>query len=137
MKPSEKLDSLLNLIATNNPYITEADIFKKLESKNHLNDFIESRIILKKLCADKYIAIQMWESEPEYIEQPPNEFETYYLTFEGKVFIENGGYTGEQKKKARKQILEATQTWAIAIGTALAGIYAIVEIIKLMLSKCP
>jgi hypothetical protein len=138
MKLTEQLDSMLNLLASNpnNPYYLETDLLKKMiTSKDPFKDMIDKQIILKKLCADKYVAIQKWVSEAMSIDDKRIEQQTYYITFEGRVFMENGGYTGEQRRKTRKQRLESVQTWAIAIGTGFAGIYAVVEIIKAILYK--
>lgn len=47
------------------------------------------------------------------------------LTIKGKFFILGGGYTGEIKKEARKDLLQTLAIWITAIGTGLGGIYVI------------
>ena len=52
------------------------------------------------------------------------------ITFRGIAFISNGGYVKQKEKETISKNLQLVQTWAIAIGTALAGLWALYLFIK-------
>ena len=63
--------------------------------------------------------------------------EGYKITFDGRIFHEMGGYTEKVRKESTSTSLQSWQTWAIAVGTILGGLYGLVEILKYIFSlKC-
>lgn len=54
----------------------------------------------------------------------------YSLYAEGFFFIKTGGYSKEEARKRNQAALQFWQTWAIVVGTFLAGVYGLVEIVK-------
>lgn len=63
----------------------------------------------------------------------------YMLTFDGKHFIEKGGYESEEKIKAinqeyqkrQSEVLKTYQRWiVIVIATVVAGMYYLLEVLK-------
>ena len=58
------------------------------------------------------------------------------ITFEGKLFSKSGGYEVANKKSAIRANLQSSQTWAIAVGTVLAGAYGLLEILKTVVRLC-
>lgn len=54
----------------------------------------------------------------------------YTLFAEGFFFIKTGGYSTTETRERKKANLQSLQTWAIVIGTFLAGVYGLVEILK-------
>jgi hypothetical protein len=58
----------------------------------------------------------------------------YKLTFGGEVFLQKGGYDQELKDNKIKRNRDIVYTLSVAIGTALAGLYGLFEILKLLLS---
>jgi len=74
--------------------------------------------ILTKLLNDGYIG------EMELLHPPTF---GYYITYEGILLLERGGYVEKLKKDKRNSSLKAVQTWAIAIGTLLAALFSILS----------
>lgn len=54
----------------------------------------------------------------------------YALYAEGFFFIKTGGYSTTEIRERKKANLQSLQTWAIVVGTFLAGAYGLVEILK-------
>jgi hypothetical protein len=54
----------------------------------------------------------------------------YSLYAEGFFFIKTGGYSTTETRERKKANLQSLQTWAIVVGTFLAGVYGLVEILK-------
>lgn len=51
----------------------------------------------------------------------------YVATYKGLFYI---GYEKTKRKENISKNLQTAQTWAISIGTAIAGLYALVQIIQ-------
>ena len=91
-----------------------------IETFPDLNDeqfIIDSDLILEKLAKDCYL----------YKHQTTFE---YNITFEGKVFSRQGGYSKSENRKTKAANNQSLIQWLIAGGTALAGIYGLYELIK-------
>lgn len=92
-------------------------------------EFGEINSILIKLQKDGYVHIQ---------ETAIGDF--FMITFEGRVFNEQGGYVEMQQEKNRISLLEAAQraanvrmvllTRIVAIGTSVAALYYLLEMVK-------
>ena len=80
------------------------------------SEFMEySNMILEQLVSDRYLS----KIGPRYS-----------ITFKGKMFSKSGGYIKKEKRESTSITLQSWQTWAISVGTVLAGIYGLVEILK-------
>ena len=55
----------------------------------------------------------------------------YLVTLEGIIFIESGGYVQKRKNEIRTSFLQTLAIWVTAIGTGLAGIYALIQLMKM------
>lgn len=61
------------------------------------------------------------------------------ISYKGIAFIDdsNGGYVKKKEKEKNKKNLELAQTWAIVVGTTLAGLWTIYEFYKVLIeSQC-
>ena len=55
----------------------------------------------------------------------------YLISCKGKMFMEGvGGFIKKDKRDSNAASLQFWQTWAIVVGTFLAGLYGLVEILK-------
>ena len=54
----------------------------------------------------------------------------FSISYEGKIYIENGGYTRKQFKENVKIASQNIRNWIITIGSILAGIYSMIQIGK-------
>lgn len=63
-------------------------------------------------------------------------YTVYRIIYEGKVFIENGGYAGRAKAEKWRNCNQNIQTLTLTVGTILAGIggvgILVIEIYKLL-----
>ena len=66
----------------------------------------------------------------------PEQTKYYMITIEGLIFKDHGGYRYKIKRQNTSTNLQSVQTWSIAIGTALAGIYSLYELWKHVFSPC-
>lgn len=135
MTPNELLDEILNLFASGNytngesmeilvkDYVIRAG--KNLEEQEKWFSTIENRLIkvVDKLIIDKYIILK-----GDTNDIPPASI--YIITFEGYVFSSNGGYVEKEKRKKSTKNLKNIQSWAIAIGAALAGLSVLYSFLK-------
>jgi len=132
LTPNEMLDKTLEWFAMDFKDINDGDTRRDSEHYK-----------AERLIAEKFPEMD----SPEFMEYSPMIFEQlvddgyltkgdnkYSINFKGKMFYKNGGYIKEQKRKSNATTLQSWQTWAIVVGTALAGIYALVEILKLLFS---
>lgn len=128
MTAIEKLDKVLNIFYNSDRKggFDYAELFKAtshlLEYKDELNK------IIKKLRKDELIYIEDITASHDFVRA-----EVYFLTIEGMIFVENKGY-GQQNKNAKiKRNRDIANAQAVGIGTALAGLYALWEIVKSIL----
>lgn len=55
----------------------------------------------------------------------------YLISCKGKLLYEGeGGFCKSEKRKIRAAKLQSWQTWAIAVGTILGGLYGLLEFLK-------
>ncbi|MFH1319602.1 MAG: hypothetical protein ABII90_02985 [Bacteroidota bacterium] len=81
----------------------------------------EYEVIMNKLKSDGFI---------KYYKKELGQEEDVKLTFEGKLFIESGGYAGKIKKENSKNRLRQVTTIAVATGTTLGGLWGLIQILK-------
>lgn len=60
----------------------------------------------------------------------------YTITFNGKMFNQQGGYSKKHEREINQANLQFWQTWAIVVGTFFAGLYGIIEVIRLLIRLC-
>lgn len=78
--------------------------------------------VIKKLEKDGF-AIRDYINDP--VDASP-----YWSTLDGRVFIKNGGYVEKTKYDKIINRNRRIRTFALAWGTALAGLYGLFEILK-------
>ena len=127
------LDGILTYIRANSKFATEDDIKGNMpEREKH---YFERAILM--IEKDGYVF-----SKDKSI--PSGSRTTFYISFEGLVFLEQGGYRGEYERNlseaARLASLESRQAQAernllilnslIAFGTLVAAVYYVLEILR-------
>ncbi|MFE3872203.1 hypothetical protein ACFX5F_13320 [Flavobacterium sp. ZS1P70] len=140
-------------------YLLETDYDEFAHIRNDANkksDFLKNidNAILKsallKLVKDGYVN-QNSENTTDQLFDTPRTNYFYNISFEGRVFIKNGGYENQNRENQKKEnwnnemterqnALEEQQssnqfqlvllTWVIAIGTLVAAAYYLIEILK-------
>lgn len=140
LKPIEKLDFVLNYLSTNKSRkggLSLVSILK--DTQPIINDGDELLKVLEKLEKDGYIGFK--ERMP--LNKPPLIY-FYYATFSGEYLNSQGGYQELHRKenleKTRLQDIElkatvnrktvTSLTWIIAVGTFVAALYYLLEILK-------
>ena len=146
------LDELLKYLVK-----TEHDQFAYIRNDvNDKSEFLKDignstlHSALLKLVKDGYVN-QESENTTDQIFNTPRTNHYYKISFKGLVFIKYGGYQNQldknQKKENEVSDLKSQQfahsvslfrlnrwlvtlTWVIAIGTFIAGIYYLIEILK-------
>ena len=124
------------------------DANEKSEFLKDIDNFIFKSALLK-LVKDGYV-IEYSETITDRIFGGEKTNYSYDISFEGIFFIKNGGYENEYRKNQKEQIeyselkkkqylLEEKQvsnqfqivvlTWIIALGTLIAGLYYVLEIL--------
>lgn len=140
MSPLEKLDIVLLCLEKHHSerhhnFISIAGI---LQEEHPEIDFGEIQSALNKLVKDGYVEIR--EVGRESIT------DIYYMiTFEGRIWKEQGGYQCEKKENDRINALADAQqeasvrmvllTRIVAIGTSVAAIYYLLEVVKYFLHR--
>ena len=85
---NEKLDAVLNILNHDNrPSLIHEDFMEKLKNKISIN---ELDLILEKLERDLFLI-----EKPTFYDGNPKDItprKVYHITWEGRLFIENGGY---------------------------------------------
>ena len=59
-------------------------------------------------------------------------YKYWVLTVKGKMFE---GYVRRKKRQSVSITLQSVQTWAIAVGTSLAGLYALFQLLSMLLKN--
>lgn len=132
----EDLDKALRYMLDNEEYEFKSlsDILNAYDkNKLMVTDAINYDIMLEKLAKDGYMrSLQPGPNTPEH-----HLFDKRFkITFEGILFIQGGGYVGAAKAKATQETAQTFAVWIAAIGTALGGVYGIVEIFQKYLPQC-
>ncbi|HEY5328108.1 MAG TPA: hypothetical protein VIJ27_13985 [Mucilaginibacter sp.] len=124
LTPIKKLDLVLGIVAeeTNNTSI--ATIVLKGKEKVSGSDV---HFVLDKLVEDKYVH---FIGGPLPANVTENTAFSYSITFNGLVFHQQGGYSREHKNRRAKARKDAAYTIVVAVGTFLAGLYTLFEIVK-------
>jgi hypothetical protein len=120
MKPEDKLDTILMYL-----YEQYDKDNLKFEHSNTICHYVELKVnptetylILLKLNADGYI--DMSDS---------NQW-MFQINYNGILFCRCGGYKQQLKDLNRKRIKDDIYSVMVAVGTSLAGAYAIWEFLK-------
>lgn len=119
MKPVEKLDGVLKYLY--NEYLNGKVDFDHsnniCEKSKLLISPGEAYLILSKLHMDNYLIISSANNH------------MFKINYNGILFHLNGGYTQELADINRKRFKDEVFNWIIAIGTFLAGLYAIWQLL--------
>jgi hypothetical protein len=126
MKDSDNLqviDFALNKVY-NGSRITKQDLLSSIQSKFPNFNKFHLDAIVNKLDADKLIRFVNGD--------------TFIISFDGMIYHEQGGYTEDNRRKTKAATLQTLAIWVTAVGTALAGLYGLYELAKVMFcSKLP
>jgi hypothetical protein len=124
LSPLERLDLVLKSIAQHsNPDIDMQMLYSRITQNNFNSAFVDGWIgvdkAVKKLLKDGFIseAIRDATHIDEKGEKTEYKIAWYSITFEGEVFLEQGGYISRSRKETILADLQSVQTWAIAVGT--------------------
>ncbi|MEJ7827581.1 MAG: hypothetical protein WKF91_05280 [Segetibacter sp.] len=132
MTSLEKIDEILRLFLSNKKagklYLQISDI-----SHPEINS-LDIHPIINQLLKDGYLDTHTLKP-PESMREFVSDTVSYYLSFMGEIFYEQGGYKNAEKRKTISANLQSLATWVIAIGTGLAGIYGLYEMIKSIFHK--
>ena len=113
-----KLDSVLEWMYLNNKPSHSKDICENANIKVSDN---EAYKILCKLSKDGYADVV-------------NNIWVFEINYNGIIFFESGGYKAEiQDLKSRRNLHDRINK-IVALGTFLAGIYALIETLKFLLN---
>ena len=139
MTPLEKLDTVLSFLASDNisikPYASDGIIIKELTESKNVFWQLPSEVtdILKYLVRDN--KIDVWVNDNK---------DVYRINFNGRVFIEQGGYIEQEKRlNKEKEKIESIRlsqvemrtfqkesanrieflTWILAISSGIVALY--------------
>lgn len=130
MTPIQKLDSVLDFFARGGfekGGISLDTLLRLLDSKmDSALDMDELIKITNQLLADHYIS--------------ENKYNQYQVTYRGIIFNDQKGYQGQMEKAHEVRALQQSQmetqqkitvlTRWIAVGTSIAALYYLIEIVK-------
>ncbi len=133
----EKLDEALKLISEKgncDGIIDHSLIVNELKDKG-LNigssTFVneQTNIVRENLILINEIIYKLEKDELIRLYDETNEFEIkdrkYFITVEGRIFMQNGGYQEKKKRESTLNNLQLLMTVVIAVGTGLAGLYSL------------
>jgi|GEM_PF-3238115 len=106
------------LVETSNSHIEYNTIFNKENSLISLSNR-DKHAIIEKLINDGYV---------KKMEISMASLNNYYITLEGILFINSGGYISQQNKERRLKFWSYTKNVLLVLGTVSAFILAIIEI---------
>ena len=134
MTPIDKLDFVLNAMENGfeGHYRNPTEIIKHHDMVGKIN-INELPAIINKLVKDGYLDFEVGGSKDIIFDSDKK----YMITFEGKLLNEQGGYRYKDKRDSISTNLRLAQTWAIALGTVLAGLYGLYELIIALKNGCP
>lgn len=125
LSPLQKLDKVLEILHDYHTEKTNPNIAELLLKANDQITLSESHLILNKLIADKYAVAIHNDSINALVTEKQL---THKITFDGLIFIEYGGYVGQNNLIKARYRKEVAYTISVGIGTALAGLYGLLEI---------
>ncbi len=115
MKPEEKLDKILSYLY--NEYENENIKYEHSKSICHFAELnvnpTEAHIVLLKLNLDRYVDIS-----------DSNQW-SFRINYNGILFCRSGGYKQALKDLKGKRIKSDIYSIMVALGTSLAGLYAV------------
>lgn len=127
MNAASQLDNVLNLFDYNDDLhgLNGLDIRNNLNKQGIVFEInLQNEILLHLVKEGKLRII-----EKEYSEYGKTQLVPYYLlTFEGGIIQDSGGYSGIKRRETTLEVLQSSQTWVIAVGTFLAGVYSIFQL---------
>ncbi|HZY35464.1 MAG TPA: hypothetical protein VFE53_02380 [Mucilaginibacter sp.] len=121
LTPIQKLDLVLGILAEDTENTSVYKIVLKSGEKISADNTV---LVLKKLVNDNYvndISGDVWSP------LAPNNQNSYSITFEGLLFHQQGGYSGQEKKDKLKIRKDNANIIAVAVGAGLAGLYGLFE----------
>ncbi len=128
--PDEKLNEVLKVLNHNNRHSsTHEDLMNKLDGKISIN---ELDMILDQLTKDYYILKKPTYSINDIATREFKETnrKVYHITWEGKNFIEKGGYIQKYEDDKIELKYKNWSTYVLIYGGAAAGIYYIYQLLK-------
>lgn len=143
--PLLKLDVVLIFLYTNDRFLQTLDEIQKGVYEHIESDDNETALILGKLEKDEFIIKHPCETAYTESGTPKIRIEYQFaITFEGKIFLKQGGYSSEdirsREQNTRLEILEnelrENRKWTlyltilIALGTLVAAIYYSIEVLN-------
>jgi len=138
LPPSHRLDYILFYLNHDERPDTILEIEQNLKWAEY--DIMvdkEINIILDKLVKDGYVLQQQRKAmeEHKWVEKGTE----YYISFEGRYFVEKGGYRQqdldkEQERKIKNQRLRRAdlKDLILTVGAILAGLYALYTLLKVL-----
>lgn len=127
MKPEENLDAILSYLF--NEYEKEKLGYVHSKSICQLGN-------LKVNSAEAYMTLLKLNSD-NYVDMLDSNQWMFQINYNGILFIRSGGYKQKLKDLKRKRIKEDIYNVMIAVGTSLAGLYAIWQFwIELSKNSC-
>ena len=122
MKQYEKLDFILQVVATNKNFIRSKELFEKVSDKIDENEFTP---IINELFLCNYIEKKIIDSDSNSKLTPP-----YFcrVTFKGLLFIEQNGYLGQNVKNKRNELWKITKTVANSFNAFAILLIALVSV---------
>lgn len=112
-------------------HIKKFDIPKLLLEKGIIIDVFYMEQILDKLETERYL----YKGGLVVVKHLPNgkEYDNMYnLTFEGLLLLNSGGYRAKMKREQSSVLLNWVSSLSIAVETVLAGIYGLMEIVRVV-----
>ena len=146
MTANDKLDAVLSIIVKNVPkYISDRDLVRKLKEQKVYNYLLlDYGLVIDKLVDDGFITIIKLNHVNINSGEVEKDVTNYKPTFNAVFFFQNGGYNGQYQQKIAESVqvgelrtrqmrlqtkLNRLTCW-IAVGTCLAAVYYLIEILK-------
>ena len=121
MKPIEQLDKILAYLNHDSPRKElRSEIQKRLDFKIDEKDLL---LVLEKLCKDGFVDYIHLQNVDYKTKEKTIGAKIYYITFEGRLFIENDGYAKEKKDKNVRRFIDNIEVWAVILGGVFAFLY--------------
>jgi hypothetical protein len=128
LTPNEQLDQVLKCLAQASDYLEEQTIFilcNGYEASNYLQQTSDAERNVDRNSVYEILGKLVAES---YAEKRNGPSALYRISFNGRVFISNGGYAQQGKDIKAERFRQTLATWMTAIGTAFAGLYGLKEV---------
>ncbi len=96
----------------------------------------EQELCLRKLEADGFADISYGKAVNNETQERVDDKsdKRYNITYDGFVFLENGGYKADAKRKWYSYTMTRIEVWAVILGGGLAAVYYFVELCKFFYS---